>query len=95
MFQHPAQESTQIETIRSLNLPKPLVVEADERLLPRAVELRERRRRVEAIPDSWRIDDEWWRAPISRRYFQIILEGGIARTIYQDLVSGGWYEQSY
>jgi hypothetical protein len=56
---------------------------------------RGRRRRIERIQDGWRIDDEWWRDPISRRYYQLVLDDGSLRTVYQDLVDGRWYEQGY
>ncbi len=81
--------------VRTLNQPKPLEVEADERGLPRRVTRRRQRLRIASVLDVWRIDDEWWRAEISRRYFLVVLEGGISRTIYQDLVTGEWFEQSY
>jgi hypothetical protein len=51
--------------------------------------------RVLATHDSWRIDDEWWRDEIARRYFSIELEQGRRLTVYQDLVTGAWYEQGY
>ncbi len=53
------------------------------------------RHRIEQIQDTWIIDDEWWRDPISRQYFQVLLEGGIARTIYHDRASDTWHAQSY
>ncbi|HQX62197.1 MAG TPA: hypothetical protein PK593_01925 [Thermomicrobiales bacterium] len=81
--------------VRTLNQPKELEVEADERGLPRRVIRRRQRLRVASVLDVWRIDDEWWREEISRRYFLVVLEGGVSRTIYQDLVTGEWFEQSY
>lgn len=47
-------------------------------------------RRVEAIREMWRIDDEWWRDEISRCYVTIILEGGRALTVYHDLIRDVW-----
>ncbi|HET7035230.1 MAG TPA: hypothetical protein VFI42_06050 [Thermomicrobiaceae bacterium] len=47
------------------------------------------------VQDVWRIDDEWWRAPISRRYFRLVLDDGSQRTVYHDLVAGRWFEQGY
>lgn len=81
--------------VRTLNQPKELEVEADERGLPWRVIRRRQRLRVASVLDVWRIDDEWWREEISRRYFLVVLEGGVSRTIYQDLVTGEWFEQSY
>lgn len=78
-----------------LNRPKPADVESSGEGMPRAVLRRGQRLRVETVLDVWRIDDEWWRDEISRRYFQVALENGSVRTIYQDLVSGTWYEQRY
>ncbi|MDQ3780751.1 MAG: hypothetical protein M3354_09440 [Chloroflexota bacterium] len=52
-------------------------------------------RRILQIQDTWRIDDEWWRAPIARRYYLVLLEDDSLRTIYHDLVTGQWYAQAY
>jgi hypothetical protein len=49
---------------------------------------------VEAILESWRIDDEWWRQLISRRYFEVILEGGGRVVLFEDRVSGEWFVQT-
>ena len=51
------------------------------------------RRKVEEILDTWRIDDEWWRAPISRRYVEVVLEGGGHVVLFEDLATGSWYLQ--
>jgi hypothetical protein len=52
------------------------------------------RRDVETIGEIWRVDDEWWRQPISRRYIEVILSGGRHVVLYQDLNTGEWFEQS-
>ena len=49
---------------------------------------------VAAIGEVWRVYDEWWRQPIMRRYFEIVLAGGKHTIIYQDEVSGEWFEQT-
>jgi hypothetical protein len=51
------------------------------------------RRRVEAIVEEWRIDDEWWRTPIHRRYVEVVLEGGAHVVLFEDLVSCEWFMQ--
>ena len=80
--------------LRPLNAPRPItVLTRDDR--PAILVERGRRRRVERVQDSWRIDDEWWREPISRRYYRVVLDDGSLRTVYWDLVGGGWYEQGY
>ena len=88
--------ATHRSDLRPLNAPTPLRVEMDEqgrvisiwrqgRLTPRA---------IAAIQDRWRIDDEWWREhPISRVYYEVVLDDGTLLTMYQDLVADAWYEQ--
>jgi hypothetical protein len=49
---------------------------------------------VETILESWRIDDEWWRQLISRRYFAVVLEGGGRVVLFEDLVTGAWFMQT-
>jgi len=49
--------------------------------------------RVEAILESWRIDDEWWRQPISRSYLELLLAGGKRVVVFQDLLTGLWFIQ--
>ena len=46
-----------------------------------------------AVLDRWRIDDEWWRKPISRLYYEVECEDGTRETIYCDLLQNAWYRQ--
>ncbi len=80
--------------LRPLNPPRPITIRAQANRPVILVSGRQRRR-IEEIQDSWRIDDEWWRAPIGRRYYRVVLDDGSLRTIYHDLVDDGWYEQAY
>jgi hypothetical protein len=48
---------------------------------------------VASVRESWRIDDEWWRRPISRLYHDVVMESGQPVILYRDLVDGGWYVQ--
>ncbi|HEX9487391.1 MAG TPA: hypothetical protein VF976_10020 [Gemmatimonadales bacterium] len=50
-------------------------------------------KRVESIGETWRIDDEWWRLPIVRRYVEVILEGGGRVVLFEDLATGEWWMQ--
>ncbi len=50
---------------------------------------------VAVVQDRWRIDDEWWRKPIARLYFSLLLEDGRTLNIYCDLVTGRWFQQNY
>jgi len=70
-------------------------VEADGQGRPVAVYLSGRRVAVEAVLETWRIDDEWWRKrPVSRVYYSLLLEDGRAVTVYRDLVSRQWSKQA-
>lgn len=50
-------------------------------------------RKIDAIRERWRIDDEWWRQPISREYRAVVLDDGRSVTLYHDLLDGLWYVQ--
>ncbi len=71
-------------------------MEADEQGRPAAVYLSGRRYAVEAVLETWRIDDEWWRQrPVGRVYYSLLLEDGRTVTVYRELVSGRWAKQAY
>ena len=50
-------------------------------------------RRVAEVLEVWRIDDEWWRAPITRRYVDVVLEGGAHVVLFEDLRTAEWFVQ--
>ena len=49
---------------------------------------------VESVLDQWQLDDEWWRQRISRRYVEVIVAGGKRMLLFEDLVTGEWFEQT-
>jgi hypothetical protein len=63
--------------------------------LPCALHEHGRDQEVAHIQDSWQIDDEWWREPISRHYVQIVLGTGALRTLFHDRLADRWFEQTY
>ena len=82
------------DRLRAVNEPQPVTVQLDEsgamtvgRPDGRTVG------KVEAILESWRIDDEWWRETISRSYMELLLDGGKRLVVFQDLMTGLWYMQ--
>jgi len=76
---------------RPVNEPHGIIVTTTAAGEPASVQ----QRRVVEIQDRWRIDDEWWRErPISRLYHVLLVEGGFRLTVYLDLLSGEWFEQS-
>ena len=89
---------TRSDRLRALNVPRPVVVELGDDGLPARVRDEGRGtgdewRIVEEIGDTWRLDDEWWRQPIARRYVAVILEHGGRMVLYEDLVTGEWFGQ--
>ena len=82
--------------LRFLNVPAPIDVYADPQGIPLAIRRRtwQRPRRVAHVRETWRIDDEWWRArPLSRMYHDLILADGARVVVFQDLHGGAWCEQ--
>ena len=77
--------------LRPLDAPCPVRVRAGEDGSPVEVRLGHGPLRVLSVRERWRIDDEWWRAPIHRIYHQVVLEDGRVSTLYRDLVDGRWY----
>jgi len=81
--------------VTPLNTPREVRVAADQHGNPLAVSIRNRQRRVVRIRNVWRIDDEWWRQEIARRYFDLELSDASVITVFQDLTAGKWYRQRY
>lgn len=80
--------------LQSLNVPQPVAVATDRDGAPRTITLRRRRHQVRAIRDRWWVEEGWWRATPSRRfYFRIELDAGREVIVYRDLVTGGWWTQ--
>ena len=82
--------------LRSLNTPRRISTEVDAAGEPATVILSRRKLAVEAVHETWRIDDEWWRpSPVSRVYWRVTLEDGRVVDIYDDRAGGGWFRQAY
>jgi hypothetical protein len=78
--------------LRPLNQPRPVSVETDEHGAPIVIE----RRAVEAVIETWRVEDEWWRPqPVRRAYWRLLLEDGRTLDVYRDVLRGRWYRQAY
>lgn len=93
-----SRTSVRVDRLRALNEPVRIDVEFDSGQLcaishPRSCDNGVKRTAVDVVIDSWRINDEWWRNPISRRYLDIVLEGGGHVVVFQDLITGDWYLQ--
>lgn len=93
MVSHPGT-SSRAGQLRPLNRPRAVkvIVQGNR---PAVLVDTPHRHRIEHIQDTWIIDDEWWRDSITRQYFQVLLEGGMVRTIFHDRASDTWFAQSY
>lgn len=83
-------------TLRRLNRPRPVEVRAGAGGAPSALLRGGRSLAVDEVLDRYRTDDRWWtEEPVSRTYYELLLEDGQAATVFQDLVKRGWWEQRY
>ncbi|HET7558402.1 MAG TPA: hypothetical protein VFK80_00460 [Limnochordia bacterium] len=101
MVAHP-RTPLRAHQLRTLNAPRPLDVRGAADQPPAALRFAAlpggRARagawlQVERALERWRIDDEWWREPISRRYYRLLLADGRILVVFCDLLSGLWYAQ--
>ena len=52
------------------------------------------RRIVDAVRESWLVEDRWWTdEPVRRRYWEVVTRDGRSLVVYRDLESGDWFEQ--
>ncbi len=72
--------------------PLPVIVVKNK---PACVVLKRKRQKIREIVNIWRVDDTWWQNPVARMYYAIELESGSRITVFQDLLSGGWYRQNW
>ena len=75
---------------RRLNQPRPALVAAHAGGLPSRVN----RQRVAVVREEWRVVDRWWtEEPVTRRYFDVVLESGENAVVYHDGDRGSWFTQ--
>jgi hypothetical protein len=73
-----------------LNEPRPALVEAGVGGMPERVN----RLGVAVVREEWRVVDRWWtEEPVSRRYFDVVLESGELAIVFRDEEGGGWFAQ--
>jgi hypothetical protein len=79
-----------VRTAGRLNEPRPAVVEARVDGTP----MRVNRLTVEVIREEWRVVDRWWtEEPVSRRYFEVVLESGENAVVFRDEERSCWFTQ--
>jgi hypothetical protein len=75
---------------RRLAKPKPVRVSADATGRPQKIGKRE----VDAVRESWLVEDRWWTAePLRRRYWEVVTGDGRDLVVFRDLEEGRWYAQ--
>lgn len=91
----PLKGSRRADRLRALNVPLRVEVALDDEGRPAVIgeSADPGGRRVAEVLEVWRLDDEWWRAPIARRYVEVVLEGGGHVVVFEDLNSGKWFVQ--
>ena len=73
-----------------LNQPRPAVVEARVDGTP----VRVNRQPVALLREEWRVVDRWWtEEPISRRYFEVVLQSGENAVVFRDEERSCWFTQ--
>ena len=49
---------------------------------------------IAVVREEWRVVDRWWtEEPVSRRYFDVVLESGERAVVFRDEERGGWFSQ--
>ena len=77
-------------TSRRVNEPRAALVEATFDGTPWQVN----RHSVALVREEWRVVDRWWtEEPVSRRYFDVVLDSGENVVVFRDQERGGWFTQ--
>ena len=86
----PARAASTPGSARRLNQPRSALVEAHVDGSPRLVN----RAEVAAVLEEWRVVDRWWtEEPVSRRYFDVVLQSGENAVVFRDEERGCWFTQ--
>ena len=86
----PPIEAVRVSRARPINYPRPAVVEARVGGAP----VRVNRVPVELVREEWRVVDRWWtEEPVSRRYFEVVLQSGENAVVFRDEERGCWFTQ--
>jgi hypothetical protein len=52
------------------------------------------RQSVAIVREEWRVVDRWWtEEPVSRRYFDVVLESGENAVVFHDEEASAWFSQ--
>jgi hypothetical protein len=75
---------------RQLSVPRAVEVHARARGRPVRVD----GRAVDAVRESWLVEDRWWtERPVRRRYWEVVTVDGRDLVVFRDLETGRWFIQ--
>lgn len=75
---------------RRLAAPRAVLVRAARDGRP----LRVGGRSIEAVRESWLLEDRWWtERPLRRRYWELVTAEGRNLVVFHDVIGGRWYLQ--
>ena len=73
-----------------VNEPRPALVEARFGGEPTQVN----QQAIAVVREEWRVVDRWWtEEPVSRRYFDVVLESGQNAVVFHDDEQRRWFTQ--
>jgi len=73
---------------KRLGTPRLARVRASDDGRPVSVDGRE----VDAVRESWLVEDRWWTdAPLRRRYWEVVTSCGRDVVVFRDLEGAGWF----
>ena len=76
--------------LRRIGEPRAVPVVAGPGGRPARVDGRE----VDAVRESWLVEDRWWTGrPLRRRYFECVLKDGRNVVVFHDLIRRRWFQQ--
>ncbi len=75
---------------RRLSVPRRVAVRVADDGRPLTID----GRIVDAMRESWLIEDRWWTdRPLRRRYWEVVTTCGRDEVVFHDLESGRWWRQ--
>jgi hypothetical protein len=76
--------------VKRLSEPTPATVETADDGCPLQID----GHKIEAIRESWLIEDRWWTDnPLRRRYWEVVTVDGRNLIAFRDLVCRRWFTQ--
>ena len=85
-----SRDAGTVRSSRRLNEPRPALVVSTGSGVPQFVN----RQPVALIREEWRVVDRWWtEEPVSRRYFEVVLESGQNTVVFRDEERSCWFTQ--